>query len=121
MRDTARKRAILQMLQDHGEREYLEYGPPPYNAATIAEQIGGSLPSVARTLRTMAKAGQLVAVKDRQEIWNAIAQTHIDMPVTAYYSASTMDIDMAKATAWKDGADERARHALDGMARAFAV
>ncbi|HDR9101144.1 TPA: hypothetical protein QDB15_006001 [Burkholderia vietnamiensis] len=112
VRDTKRKRAILQMLEEHGEREYLEYGPPPYNATTIADEIGGSAQSVARTLRGMAKDGLLVAVRDRQDVWNAIAGGHIEMPVTAYFSARTVERDRAAAQAWRDGAAERSEVAL---------
>lgn len=119
MRDTPRKRAILQMLEEHGEWEYGEYGPPPYNATLIAEQIGGSAQSVARTLRTMAKEGQLVAVRHRDEVWNAIAQNHIETTVTAYYSARTMADDIAAAKAWADGADERAASAFGAIKAAF--
>jgi hypothetical protein len=115
MRDTERKRAILLMLEEHGERDYLEYGPPPYNATTIAAQIGGSAQSVARTLRSMATAGVLVAVKDRQEIWNAIAQGHIETTVTAYYSARTMARDKVWAKVWHDTAHERSERALEAL------
>jgi hypothetical protein len=114
-RDTARKRAILQMLEEHDESTYSEYGPPPYSASTIAHEIGGSVPSVARTLRGMAKAGALVAVKDRQDVWNAIAATFMEGTVTAYYSARTMEADMVTAKAWRDGAAERSRLALESM------
>ena len=120
MRDTARKRAILQFLETVTDADYAEFGPPPYNAALIAEHIGGSLQSVARTLRTMAKDGQLVAVKHREEIFNAIAQTHIQMPVTAYYSASTMNHDIAAAKLWRDGSGDRSDKALAAMVKAFA-
>jgi hypothetical protein len=119
MRDTARKRAILQFLETVTEADYLEFGPPPYNAALITRHIGGSLPSVARTLRTMAKDGQLVAVKHKDDVFNAIAQTFIPMTVTAYYSASTMDHDMAAAKLWRDGAGERSDKALAGIMEAF--
>jgi predicted transcriptional regulator len=68
MRDTERKRAILRRLELHDQHDYLEIGPPPWSATTIAEQIGGSVQSVARTLRAMAKAGQLVAVQHREDV-----------------------------------------------------
>ncbi|WP_274771258.1 hypothetical protein [Chromobacterium amazonense] len=119
MRDTQRKRAILRMLEQHSQRDYQEIGPPPWNATTIAGQIGGSVQSVARTLRAMAKAGQVVAVQHREEVWNAIAQGFIERRVTAYYSASTMEHDMAAAKLWADGAGERSRRALDEMQAAF--
>lgn len=121
MRDTARKRAILKMLEVQTERDRLEYGIPPYTATTIAEEIGGSVQSVARTLRGMAKDGQLIAVRDRQDVWNAIADGHIEMTVTAYYSARTMEHDMAAAKLWADGADERQRLALEGFSQAFGM
>lgn len=120
MRDTPRKRAILHMLEDHNEFDYREYGPPPYSATLIAGRIGGSVQSVARTLRTMAKAGQLVAVRHREEVWNAIAQSHIDMPVTAYYSARTVARDKALAKAWADGTEARSNQAMAAMVQAFA-
>jgi hypothetical protein len=100
MRDTERKRAIFKMLEEHAQCEYAEYGPPPYSATTIASRIGGSVQSVARTLRGMANDGQLVAVRERQSVWNAIVRGHIDMTVTAYYSARTMERDMMTAQAW---------------------
>ena len=106
----------MRMLEEHGEPEYLEYGPPPYNATTVANQIGGSVQSVARTLRGMAKDGQVVPVRDRQEVWNAIAHGHIETTVTAYYSARTMQRDMALAEAWRDGGSERSRAAAETLA-----
>ncbi|MGF6974913.1 DNA-binding transcriptional ArsR family regulator [Paraburkholderia sp. JPY465] len=119
MRDTKRKRAILQMLEEHGEWEYLEYGPPPYTATKIAERIGGSVQSVARTLRGMAKDELLIAVRDRQEVWNAIARGHIDMTVTAYFSARTVDRDIAAGKAWEDGFADRSREAGRSILAAF--
>ncbi len=118
-RDTARKRAILLMLEQHDEHDYLERGAPPYCASTIADRIGGSRPSVARTLRGMAAAGLLVAVRHRDEVWNAIAQSFVEMPVTAYYSARTMERDKAVAKAWADGAEERSSQAMAAMVKAF--
>lgn len=118
-RDTARKRAILLMLEQHDEYDYSERGAPPYNATQIAECIGGSRPSVARTLRGMATAGLLVAVKHRDDVWNAIAQNFIEMPVTAYYSARTMERDKVLAKAWADGAEERSSQAMAAMVKAF--
>jgi hypothetical protein len=49
----------------------------------------------------------LVAVRHRDDVWNAIAQNFIEMPVTAYYSARTMERDKVLAKAWTDGAGER--------------
>ncbi|WP_159876861.1 hypothetical protein [Aquitalea denitrificans] len=118
-RDTARKRAILLMLEQHDKHDYSERGAPPYSAAKIAGHIGGSRPSVARTLRGMAAAGLLVAVRHRDEVWNAIAQNFIEMPVTAYYSARTMERDKVLAKAWADGAEERSSQAMAGMRAAF--
>ncbi|MDE1714499.1 hypothetical protein PWG14_18505 (plasmid) [Chromobacterium amazonense] len=107
------------MLEQHDKATYMEIGPPPWSATTIAGQIGGSVQSVARTLRMMAKAGQLVSVPHRDEVWNAIAQGFIERPVTAYYSASTMEHDMAAAKLWRDGAEERSQRAMAAMAEAF--
>nr|WP_199066375.1 helix-turn-helix transcriptional regulator [Chromobacterium sp. ASV5] len=120
MRDTQRKRAILRMLEQHDKSDYLEIGPPPWDATTIAEQIGGSVQSVARTLRAMAKAGVLVSVEHRTEVWNAIAQGFTERRVTAYYSARTMEHDMAAAKLWRDTAEDRSREAVAGMLAAFA-
>ena len=120
MRNTERKRAILEMLEQHDESDYLERGTPPYSATAIAGRIGGRTQSVARTLRSMAKDGLLVAVRDRQETWNAIAQTFIDMPVAAYFSARTMERDIEAARAWRDGAAERSGVALNKFTTAFA-
>jgi len=119
MRDTERKRAIIDMLENHTEADYSEYGPPPYNATTIAAQIGGSVQSVARTLRGMAATGVLVAVKDRQDCWNAIADGFIETTVTAYYSASTMDRDKVWAKVWRDGSEERSDRALEQLKAVF--
>jgi hypothetical protein len=55
-RDTARKRAILLMLEQHNEHDYSERGAP-YTASQVADCIGGSRASVARTLRGMVAAG----------------------------------------------------------------
>jgi hypothetical protein len=120
MRNTRRKRAVLDLFEQHDAADYLEYGPPPYSATIIAGRIGGSAQSVARTLRGMAKDGLLVAVKDRQDTWNAIARDHIEMTVTAYFSRRTMERDVALAKAWRDGAADRSRAASDSMLAAFA-
>lgn len=118
-RDTARKRDILLMLEQHNEHDYLERGAPPYSATIIAEYVGGSRPSVARTLRGMVAAGLLVAVKHRDDVWNAIAQSHVEMPVTAYYSTRTMERDKVLAKAWADGAEERSSQAMAAIVAAF--
>ncbi len=118
-RSTARKRAILVLLEQHGESDYREIGPPPWTATTIASQVGGSVQSVARTLRAMALAGDVVAVRDRQSVYNAIARAGIDMPVIAYFSAATMARDIARAKAWAAGAADRSRIALDAMTSKF--
>jgi len=118
-RDTARKRAILLMLEQHNEHEYSERGAPPYTASQVADCVGGSRPSVARTLRGMVAAGLLVAVRHRDDVWNAIAQNFIEMPVTAYYSARTMERDKVLAKAWADGAGERSAQAMAAMVKAF--
>ena len=107
MRDTNRKRAIIQLLEEHTETDYREYGTPPYSATTIAGEIDGSVQSVARTLRGMAEDGLLVSVRAKQPVWNSIAHGHIDMTVTAYWSARTMERDIARVKAWKDGAGKR--------------
>jgi DNA-binding GntR family transcriptional regulator len=103
------------MLEEHGEWEYLEYGPPPYSVTIIAEQIGGSRTSIARTLRTMAQDGQVVAVRHRDKVWNTIAQGDIETTVTAYYSARTIAEDMTIAKAWHDDAEARSLRALEEM------
>lgn len=118
-RSTARKRAILLMLEQHDESDYREIGPPPWTATTIAGQVGGSVQSVARTLRAMALAGDIVAVRDRQEVFNAIARSGIMAPVTAYFSAATMARDVARGQAWAAGAADRSRIALDAMTSKF--
>lgn len=115
MRATKRKRAILEVLEAHSELAYGEYGPPPYTATTIARRVGGSVQSVARTLRGMAKSGLLVAVRDRQEVWNAIARSPLASTVTAYYSARTMERDIAVAQAWHAGAPKRSQEAMESI------
>ncbi|MDR5778775.1 hypothetical protein QCE63_04930 [Caballeronia sp. LZ065] len=119
MRDTKRKRAILAMLESHDERQFLEYGPAPYSATTIAAEIGGSTQSVARTLRGMLNEGLVFAVRDREEVWNTIARNFIPMPVTAYFSARTMHADIAAAQRWRDGAAARSDEAGQALMRAF--
>ncbi|QBJ79574.1 helix-turn-helix domain-containing protein [Aquitalea sp. USM4] len=118
-RDTARKRAILLMLEQHNEHDYSERGAPPYTAGQVADCVGGSRPSVSRTLRGMVAAGLLVAVRHRDDVWNAIAQNFIEKPVTAYYSARTMERDKVLAKTWADGAGERSAQAMDAMVKAF--
>lgn len=107
------------MLEQHDESDYREIGPPPWTATTIAGQVGGSVQSVARTLRAMALAGDIVAVRDRQEVFNAIARSGIMAPVTAYFSAATMARDVARGQAWAAGAADRSRIALDAMTSKF--
>ncbi|MBJ9674504.1 hypothetical protein [Burkholderia gladioli] len=107
------------MLEQHDESVYSEIGAPPWTATTIASQVGGSIQSVARTLRAMALAGDIVAVRDRQSVYNAISRGSIETPVTAYYSASTMERDLALAKAWKAGSSERSTAAFEIMTARF--
>ncbi|AYQ89191.1 hypothetical protein EDD84_18730 [Burkholderia gladioli] len=118
-RSTARKRAILLMLEQHDESDYREIGAPPWTATTIASHVGGSVQSVARTLRAMAQAGNVVAVRDKQEVYNAIARAGINMPVVAYFSSATMERDLAIAKAWKAGSSERSTAAFEIMTARF--
>ncbi|WP_186020360.1 hypothetical protein [Burkholderia gladioli] len=120
-RSTARKRAILLMLEQHDESDYLEIGAPPWTATTIASQVGGSVQSVARTLRAMALAGDVVAVRDRQSVYNAIARASIETPVVAYFSSLTMERDLAIAQAWKAGSSDRSRAAFEVMTARLAA
>lgn len=130
-RTTIRKDLIIDFLEDD-ELNFQEYGTHPYTATIIAREIEGrridefgpqataqTVQSVARTLRGMVKEGLLVAVRDRQEVWNAIAKNGVDMPVTGYYSTRTMERDKQRAQAWKDGSAERSEKALDRMMATF--
>ncbi|MBU9379409.1 hypothetical protein [Burkholderia gladioli] len=107
------------MLEQHDESVYSEIGAPPWTATTIASQVGGSIQSVARTLRAMAHAGDVVAVRDRQSVYNAIARAGIDMPVVAYFSSATMERDLALAKAWNAGSSDRSRVAFESMTARF--
>ncbi|SAK98098.1 hypothetical protein AWB80_07460 [Caballeronia pedi] len=107
------------MLESHDEWQFSEYGPAPYSATTIAQEIGGSAQSVARTLRGMLREGLVFAVRDREHVWNAIARDHIPMTVTAYFSVRTMHADIAAAERWMDGKAARAAEAGEAIMRVF--
>jgi hypothetical protein len=90
-RDTARKRAILLMLEQHNEHDYSE------RRAALHRQPGCGLHRwKSRQRGPPCEAWLLLGYwwqYDTVTMWNAIAQNFIEMPVTAYYSARTMERD----------------------------
>lgn len=119
MRATENKRRILEALRGlYDDGDYLEYGPPPYCAADVVLMIGGNLANTSRTLRLMERQGLVVSeIRQRQQWCEVPKFGHYDRPARCYWNQATMDEDKASVAAWRAGAEERSRAALDKLPR----
>lgn len=115
MRMTDKKRAVLEALSGHGERDFFERGPPPYAAVDVADAIGGDLSNVVKTLKLLERDGLVVREVAVRDCWNAIAGGHMPRRVTAYWNKATMEHDREDSTRWLAGADARSEAALAGL------
>jgi len=117
MRMTENRRRILAALQN---RNFLEYGTPPYNAATVAAMLDApNLNNVGRTLRALERLGLVVSEERAVPVWSEIQGGHCDRVQRCYWNAETMRRDKAAADEWIAGAEDRRDTALDAMMKKF--
>lgn len=103
---TANKRAALQCLADLGS-DFLDWGTPPYAVSLLAEQMGGDLSNLTKTMRALERAGLVVREMAETPCWNAIAQAHMPRRCACYWLAETKEQDMVRAEAWRAGSVDR--------------
>lgn len=113
MRLTNNKRLILEALSSP---DYLEWGPPPRSAATIATIIGKCHRQVARTLRLMERQGLVISEKQAVQVWVEIGRPgHRDKTLRCYWNAGRLEHDRLAAAEWKRGSRARSEIALDKL------
>lgn len=114
MRMTDNRRRVLLALQN---RDFLQWGVPPYSAATVASIISApEVNNVARTLRQLAVAGLVERVEGQPvPVWSEVQARFHDRPQATYWNASTKADDQQTAAQWQEGAQARQDAALDRM------
>ncbi len=120
IRMTDNRRRVLLALQN---RDFLQWGVPPYSAATVASIIEApDVNNVARTLRQLAVAGLVERVEGQPvPVWSEVQARLHDRAQAAYWNASTKAADQQAVDEWEAGASERAAkawQAFDRMIRA---
>tara|TARA_R110002096_G_scaffold5948_2_gene27309 strand:+ start:3466 stop:3879 length:414 start_codon:yes stop_codon:yes gene_type:complete len=115
MRMTENKRQILEALRGlYHNGEYFEYGPPPYCSADVVLLAGGNVRNTSRTLKLMEEQGLVQSeTVMRAQLCEVPKFGHYPRPVVCYWSTETIEDDQARANAWKAGAAERQRQALE--------
>lgn len=117
MRMTENRQRILEALQN---RDFLEHGTPPYNAATVAGMINAKdINNVARTLRALANHGLVDQVQRSVPVWSEVQHGHCDRSHSCYWNMATKAVDEAKAVEWEAEGPERQEKALDAMMKRF--
>lgn len=117
MRMTENRRRILEALQN---RDFVEYGTPPYNAATVAAMIDApDLNNVSRTLRALAELGLVVSEVRAVPVWSEVQSGTCDRSHRCYWNAETQEQDKAAAAEWQAGAEDRQEKALDTFITRF--
>lgn len=93
----------------------MEYGPPPYSAATVAGIMQApDVNNVARTLRQLAACGLVERIEAHPvPVWCEVQLNHCDRLQAAYWNASAKAADLAAADEWRAGASERAAKAWE--------
>lgn len=106
MRMTNNRRRILAALQS---REFLQWGTPPYSAATVTSIINApDVNNVARTLRQLADAGLVERIEAQPvPVWSEVQRGHCDRKQAAYWNTSTKAADQQAADEWQAGAAAR--------------
>lgn len=113
MRLTHNKRLILEALSNP---DYLEHGPPPRSAATVASLIGKCHRQVARTLRLMESQGLVISEMRPVPVWVEIGRPgHREKALRCYWNAERLDLDRLAAAEWRQGSQARAEAALDKL------
>jgi hypothetical protein len=92
-----------------------EYGPPPYNAAHLAEFLGADVCNTSKALRSLEDQGLVVSELAQVSAWNAIAGCPGTRLCRCYWIAATLEQDREAAQAWRDGEDARSEAALKNM------
>lgn len=98
---------------------FLEYGPPPYNVADIAERLEMDASNLRAYLLALERDGLVIRERRAVECWNGIARGHVPRLVWCFWNAATMEQDRAAGEAWHAGADERAAGAFDRMFKPY--
>lgn len=113
MRLTHNKRLILEALSNP---DYLEHGPPPRSAATVASLIGKCHRQVARTLRLMESQGLVISEMRPVPVWVEIGRPgHREKALRCYWNAERLEQDQALVAEWEQGSRARAEAALDKL------
>lgn len=98
---------------------FLEYGPPPYNVADIAERLEMDASNLRAYLLALERDGLVIRERRAVECWNGIARGHVPRLVWCFWNAATMEQDRAAGEAWHAGADDRAAGAYAALDRMF--
>lgn len=113
MRLTSNKRLILEAISNPN---YLEWGPPPRSAATIATIIGKCHRQVARTLRLMERQGLVISEVRPVAVWVEIGRPgHRDKMLRCYWSTERLEHDQTAAAEWVQGSKQRSEHAMESL------
>ncbi len=113
MRLTNNKRLVLEAISNP---DYLEFGPPPRSAATIATIIGKCHRQVARTLRLMERQGLVISEVRPVAVWVEIGRPgHQDKMLRCYWSIERLEHDQAAAAKWEQGSEQRSDNAMDRL------
>ena len=116
MRMSDNRRRVLEALQ---ERDFLQWGTPPYSAATVTSIINApDVNNVARTLRQLAAAGLAERIEAQPvPVWSEVQRGHCDRKQAAYWNSSTKAADQQAADEWQAGASERGAEAWQAFSR----
>lgn len=113
MRLTKNKRLILEAISNPN---YLEWGPPPRSATTIATITGKCHRQVARTLRLMERQGLVTSEARPVQVWVEIGRPgHRDKMLRCYWNTERLEHDQAAAAEWVQGSKQRSEYAMDSL------
>lgn len=114
IRMTAKKRAVLKMLENIGE-DFFEYGVPPYAISFLAEKLETDLSNLSKTMKALECDGLVLREVALSTCWNAIARDHVKRRCVCYWLVATMEQDKARVKTWEAEAANRASAAFERM------